>query len=121
MKTILLADDDPLLIDAYSKKMLAAGFKVKIAQTGGEALTRLGEEKFDLLLLDIVMPEISGWDIMRKIQGNNNLKDLKIIITSNLGLRSDVERGLKMGAAKYLVKAHYTPSQIIQEIQKVLG
>lgn len=121
MKTILLADDDPLLTDIYTKKLQLAGFEVGVAQSGDEIIKKLREEKFDLLLLDIVLPELSGWDILSKIREDEKLKELKIIIISNLGQKSDIEKGMKMGAVKYLVKAHYTPSQVVKEIQKILG
>jgi len=124
MKTILLADDDPLLIEVYSNKLKTAGFKLEIAQTGEETLRKLKEEKFDLLLLDIVLPGISGWDILEKIKAqretSKNLKDLKIVIISNLGQKSEVEKGLELGAVRYLIKAHYTPSEVVEEIKKIL-
>ncbi|MBU4298878.1 response regulator, partial [Patescibacteria group bacterium] len=53
--------------------------------------------------------------------GSKNLEDLKIVIISNLGQRSEVEKGLKLGAVKYLVKSHYTPSQIVEEVKQILG
>ncbi|MBU4480878.1 response regulator [Patescibacteria group bacterium] len=125
MKKILLADDDPLLIQVYSNKLKSAGYEVEAAQSGEEILRRLLERKFDLVLLDIVLPEISGWEVLEKIKerrvGSKNLEDLKIVIISNLGQRSEVEKGLKLGAVKYLVKSHYTPSQIVEEVKQILG
>ncbi len=125
MKTILLADDDSLLIKVYSNKLKSAGYEVESAQSGEEILRKLRERKFDLVLLDIVLPEISGWEILEKIKEqkskSKNLEDLKIIIISNLGQRSEVEKGLKLGAAKYLVKSYYTPSEIVEEVKQILG
>lgn len=136
MKKILLADDDPLLIEIYSNKLKAAGFELEVVQTGEEILKKLEERKFDLLLLDIVLPGISGWEILEKIKEqralsrkqkfsrnlkSENLEDLKIVILSNLGQRSEVEKGFKLGALRYLVKAHYTPSEVVEEIKGILG
>jgi two-component system phosphate regulon response regulator PhoB/two-component system alkaline phosphatase synthesis response regulator PhoP len=125
MKTILLADDDPLLIEVYANKLKTAGFELEVVQTGEEILAKLKERKFDLLLLDIVLPEISGWDILGKIKEQSskskNLKDLKIIILSNLGQKSEVEKALKLGAVRYLIKTHYTPSEVVEEVKKILG
>lgn len=124
MKKILLADDDPLLIEIYSNKLKAAGFELEVAQTGEEILKKLRETRFDLVLLDIVLPGISGWDILEKIKEqrakSENLEDLKIVILSNLGQRSEVEKGFKLGALRYLVKAHYTPSEVVEEVKEVL-
>ena len=120
MKTILLTEDDPFLIDIYSKKLKEAGFEVKIARDGKECLIAIKEKKPDLLVLDIVLPQISGWEILNEIKKDPNLKDLKIIVLSNLGQKKEVEEGLRLGATKYLIKAHYTPSEVVKEIERVL-
>jgi len=120
MKSILLVEDDPFLIDIYRKKLEDTGFKVKVAETGEKALRSAQNEKPDLLILDIVLPQLEGWEILRRIKEKPELKSLKVIILSNLGQKEEVQKGLKMGAAKYLIKAHYTPSEIIEEIKKVL-
>lgn len=120
MKTILLVEDDPFLIDIYAKKLKEAGFKVEVAIDGEEALKKLKEKKPDLLLLDIVLPQIDGWEILQKIKKNKKLEDLKVVILSNLGQKEEIEKGLKLGAEKYLIKAHYTPSQVVEEVKKVL-
>lgn len=120
MKNILLAEDDLFLIDIYVSKLREAGFKVKLAKDGEEALKKLREEKFNLLLLDIVLPKISGWELLEKIKKIQKLKNLKIIILSNLCQKTEVEKGLELGATKYLIKAHYTPSEVVEEIKKIL-
>lgn len=121
MKTILLVEDDPFLIDIYSTKLKEAGFSVRVADDGKEALREVKKDTPDLLLLDIVLPSFNGWEILRKIEKDDKLKVLKIVILSNLGEKEEIEKGLKLGAAKYLVKAHYTPSEIVEEIKKILN
>ena len=120
MKRILLVEDDPFLVDIYSTKLKEAGFSVQVAFDGKEALKKIKEDLPDLLLLDIVLPDFNGWEILRKIERDNELKALKIVILSNLGEKEEIEKGLKLGAAKYLVKAHYTPSEVIEEVKKIL-
>lgn len=120
MKKILLVEDDPFLSDIYTTKIKEAGFEIEVIVDGEEVLSRIKEKKPDLLLLDIVLPHLDGWEIARQIKESNDLKDLKIIILSNLGQKSEVEKGLGLGAVKYLIKAHYTPSEIVEEIKKVL-
>ena len=126
MKSILLVEDDPFLIDIYTTKFKEEGFSVEVANDGEEGLRKLGEgegeneEKFDLLVLDIVLPHVDGWEILKKIKSNEKLKNLKIVILSNLGQKGEVEKGIKLGATKYLIKAHYTPSQVVDEIKEVL-
>lgn len=120
MKNILLVEDDPFLIDIYSTKLRESDFAVEVASDGEKALAKLAEKKFDLAILDIVLPQMDGWEILEKIQSLKLKNDLKIIILSNLGQRSEVEKGLKLGATKYLIKAHYTPSEVVEEIKKII-
>lgn len=121
-KKILLIEDDPFLIDIYTTKFKKVGFSIETAIDGEEGLRKLKEGKFEFLLLDIVLPQIDGWEVLKKIKNekskNKNLKNLKIIILSNLGQKEEIEKGLKLGATKYLIKAHFTPSQVAEEIKK---
>jgi len=120
MKTILLIEDDPFLIEIYSTKLKEAGFSVITANDGDEGLKKMKKETPELLLLDIVLPNLNGWEILRDIKNNDKLSNLKIVILSNLGEKEEVEKGLKLGAIRYLVKAHYTPSEVVAEIKKIL-
>lgn len=138
MTSILLVEDDPFLIDIYTTKLKESGFAVEVASGGEVALKKVQEGKFDLMILDIVLPQFDGWEVLTKIQNekiknqlrrkvgaptetSENLNDLKIIILSNLGQKEEVEKGLKLGADKYLIKAHYTPSEVVAEIKKLLS
>ena len=125
MKQILLVEDDPFLIDIYATKFKEEGFSVEVANDGEEGLRKLregegNEEKFDLLVLDIVLPHVDGWEILKEIKASEKLKNLKIVILSNLGQKGEVEKGVKLGATKYLIKAHYTPSEVVAEIKQLL-
>lgn len=123
-KKVLLVEDDPFLIDIYTTKLKEEGFLVEIAINGKECLKRLKEEKFDLLLLDIVLPEVDGWEILERIKKEREVEktkdDLKILVLSNLGQKEEIEKGLRLGVDKYLIKAHYTPSEVIKEIREIL-
>lgn len=120
MKNILLIEDDPFLIDIYITKLKEAGFGVEVAKDGQTALKLLKRKKYDLLILDIVLPHIDGWEILERIKKQKELKDLLIVILSNLGQKQEVKKGLDLGATKYLIKAHYKPSEIIEEIKEIL-
>jgi DNA-binding response OmpR family regulator len=119
-KSILLVEDDPFLIDIYTTKLKESGFAVETADSGEEVLNKTKEKKFDLVILDIVLPQVDGWEIIGKIKSDPESKDLKVIILSNLGQKEEVEKGMKLGAEKYLIKAHYTPSQVVEEIKKII-
>lgn len=120
MRNILLVEDDPFLIDIYTTKLKEEGYSVDIAEDGETALSKIKEKDFDLMLLDIVLPNFNGWEILRKINLDEKLKGLKVVVLSNLGEKDEIEKGVKLGAAAYLVKAHYTPSEVVEEVKKIL-
>ena len=118
--TILLIEDDPLLIDIYSTKLKESGFEVTVAEDGEKGLKSLEGAMPNLVLLDIVLPKQNGWEVLSKIRQNDRFKDLKVVLLSNLGQKEEIEKGLSLGADRYLIKAHFTPTQVVQEIQKLL-
>ncbi|MDD5750153.1 MAG: response regulator transcription factor [Candidatus Pacebacteria bacterium] len=119
-KNILLVEDDPFLADIYTKKLQQAGFDVTVADNGEQALKDADNVAFDLVLLDIVMPYIDGWEILKRIKSPKAKNHPKVIIFSNLGQSSEVKKGLDLGADKYLIKANFTPSEVVEEIKKVI-
>ncbi len=120
MRKILLVEDDPFLIDIYTAKFKEAGFDIQVVTDGQESLRKIKEKLPDLVLLDIVLPHINGWEILRKIRQEDKLKNLKVIILSNLGQKEEVEKGISLGATKYLIKAHYKPNEVVEQIKKIL-
>lgn len=121
MKKILLAEDDPFIVDIYTTKLKQVGLEVEVVQEGDEVLKKARETKPDLLLLDIVLPRMNGWEILRAIRQSEDLKDLPVVILSNLYQKEEVEKGLKFGALKYMIKAHFTPSEVAEEVKKILA
>ncbi|MBU0546832.1 response regulator [Patescibacteria group bacterium] len=119
-KNILLVEDDPFIIDIYSTKLKEAGFDVQSSTDGEDALKKIKDGNPDLILLDIVLPKLTGLECLKQIKSFPQFKDIPIIILSNLGQKYEVEKGLQMGANKYLIKAHYTPSEIIKEIKQII-
>ena len=121
MNSILLIEDDPFLVDIYTTKLKEAGFEVDVAGNGEVGLKNLEEKRPDLVLLDIVLPHFDGWEVLKKIKETDALKGIPVVVLSNLGQDTEVQKGLDLGAAKYLVKAHYTPSEVAQEVSKILN
>ncbi len=120
-KSILIIDDDKFLLDMYSIKFRELGFDVEVAFGAVEALEKIrGGILPDAVLLDVIMPEIDGFDFLRTIKKENLLKDSKIIILSNVSQKENVEKGLNLGAHEYIVKAYFTPSEIVKKIDKIL-
>jgi DNA-binding response OmpR family regulator len=124
MKKILLVEDDPFLIEIYQKKLKDSGFEVEVAENGEKALEILKDKNFDLMILDIVLPKIDGWKVLEEIREmkkeKNDLEKMKIVIWSNLGEKEDIKKGLSLGATSYLIKANFTPSEVVKEIEKIL-
>ncbi len=120
MNSILLIEDDPFLIDIYVTQLKEAGFKVEVASDGELALVKIKETIPDLLVLDIILPKVDGWELLKTIRQDPKLKKLKVVILSNLGQKEEVEKGFELGAIKYFIKAEYTPSEVVEEIKKIL-
>ena len=120
MKKILLVEDDPFLLDIYKTKFQEEGFSVQVAEDGEKALKMVGEDMPDILLLDIVLPSMDGFEFLKEIKSNDKLKNIRIVLLSNLGQKNEVEKGVALGADKYLIKAHYTPSEVVKEVKKIL-
>ncbi len=120
MKKILLVEDDPLIIDIYTTKLKESGFQTETASDGEMALKKLKEENFDLLILDMVLPRLTGFELLKKIREDKGFKELKVLILSNLGQEADINLAKKLGVSKYLIKANFIPSEVVEEIKKIL-
>ena len=119
-QTILLIEDDPLLIDIYSTKFKESGFEVQVADSGEKALSLLFKVSPSLIVMDIVLTQTDGWELLAVAQKQENLKNTKIIVLSNLGQKEEIEKGISLGADRYLIKAHFTPSQVVDEVRELL-
>lgn len=117
----MLVEDDPLLIDIYSTKFKEEGFEVSVVDRGDAAATHIAREKPDLVILDIVLPQKDGWDILKAVKSNEKTKNIKVVILSNLGQKEEIEKGMALGASGYLIKAHHTPSEVVKKIKNILA
>lgn len=122
-KTILIVEDDQFLRDLLAKKLIDEGFEVETAIDGQEGLEKIRQVKPSLILLDIMLPTIDGFEIMRQIkQGNDKtVMNIPVVMLTNLGQESDIQKGKELGAVDYLVKANFTTDEIIQKVRNVLG
>mgnify|MGYP001573916814 FL=1 len=75
----------------------------------------------DVVLLDILLPKLDGFTVLEQLKADSTVKDIPVILLTNLGQKDDVEKGLQMGAADYLIKAHFKPSETVAKVRKVLG
>ncbi len=119
-KTILIIEDDKFLRELIVQKLIKEGYDTSEAVDGEEGIKKIKEEKPDLVLLDLILPGIDGFEVLARMREESTLSSIPVIILSNLGQKEDVEKGLKMGAVDYLIKAHFTPGEIIEKIKNVL-
>jgi len=119
-KKILIVEDDKFLRELIGQKLSKESFDILEAMDGEEGLKSAKEDKPDLILLDLILPGIDGFEVLAKIKEDASAAAIPIIILSNLGQKDDIERGLKLGAVDYLIKAHFTPGEIIEKIKGIL-
>ncbi len=120
-KKILLVEDDKFLSEMYVTKLTESGFETEVASDGPEALVKIEERKPDLILLDIVLPKMDGFEFLRLLKKNESLNAIHVIILSNLGQKEEVEKGLGLGADDYIIKAHFTPTEVVAKVKKILN
>jgi len=119
---VMIIDDDKFLLDMYSLKFSEAGFDVTACEGPEVALTKAKEGfKPDIALVDIIMPGMDGFTLIETIKKENLLNGATIIVLSNLGQKEDIERGLAVGAAGYIVKASATPSEVMNRVKEIVG
>ena len=117
-KTILVIEDDKFLRELLVRKIVSEEFSVLEAETGEEGIEKIKNEKPDLVLLDIILPGIDGIEVLRKAKEDKDTKSIPIMILSNLAGPEEIERGIKMGAVDYLIKAHLTPREIVEKAKE---
>lgn len=121
-RKILIVDDDNFLLDMYALKFSQSNFEVHTAPSAKEALDKLtGGLHPDLILLDIIMPEMDGFEMLEKINKDNISPDSIKIILSNKSEQQDIDRGNALGVSGYIVKANSTPKEVIEQVTAILA
>ena len=119
-KNILLIEDEEMLASMYETKFTNEGYEIHKALDGESGLKLAAEHQPDLILLDIIMPKLDGFSVLKKIKEDPKLKNVPVVLLTNLGQDEDIEKGNKLGAAGYLVKANLTPGEVIEKIKQYL-
>lgn len=119
-KTILLVDDDLTLLEMYEDRLKAEGYTIVQAKNGEEALSKVREVKPSLVILDIMMPKVNGFDVLKNLRADQEFKDIPIIMLTALIQDVDRAQGKKLGATDYIVKSETMPGEVIAKIKKAL-
>lgn len=117
---VLLVEDDKMIIDMYTLKFTQEGYNVIQAENGKDGLALAKKEVPDIILLDIILPKMDGFTVLKKLKEDKNLADIPVVLLTNLGQDGDVKKGLELGANDYLIKANFTPSQVVDKVKSVL-
>ena len=122
MNKVLLVEDDPFLSSLLKNRLQKEGLEVNLAKDGEEALNSLKSAKPDLILLDLILPKKSGFEVMEEIRNDPQMQsqEVPIIIISNLGQPEDISRGEELGAIEYFVKAKTSIDELVQKIKDFL-
>jgi len=114
--SILIAEDDEFIRDIYNRIFSMNGYDVILATNGMEALEKMEDVTPDLILLDIMMPYQNGKEVFKKIKQNDRLKNVPVVFLTNVSAQDDLEQELLDQADKYLIKAHFTPKEVLEEV-----
>jgi two-component system chemotaxis sensor kinase CheA len=120
-KNILVVDDSVTTRILERNILRAAGYNVTVATDGLDALTKLLSEKFDLVLSDIEMPEINGFELTERLRTDNRFKNIPIVLVTSLVSEADRRKGLDLGANAYITKGGFNQEELINTIRKLLG
>ena len=116
-KLVLAVEDDAFLASIHKNKMAKEGFEIFVAGNGREALEFLKTRKPDIILLDLIMPVMDGFETLKEIKANPETKDLKVVVLSNLSQEEDKQRVMDMGALDYVVKANVSFREIVEKVK----
>lgn len=118
---ILITDDDEFLLDMYSLKFRTAGYQVEVAKSGEAALEKIRAGlEVDAVLLDVVMPGADGFETMKIIKKEKLLPKAVFVFLTNLGQKEEVEKGMRLGADDYIIKAYFTPTEAMKKVEEAL-
>lgn len=120
MAKVLIVEDDVFMARMYLKIFTHDNFEVEIASNGEEGISKAKNNKPDIILLDIMMPKMNGFQMLEAIMADEQLKNVPVVMLTNLAGDQDIEEARKKGAADYIVKSNYTPRQIIDMVKRII-
>lgn len=121
MQRVLIAEDDLMISEIYQKKFTDNGYVALTAFSGDQVLEIVKREKVDIILLDLLIPKLDGFAVIENLRNGKYDPEIKIIVSSNLSQREDCERVMALGANGFILKSQYTPSEMIKEVERLIG
>ena len=120
-KKILIIEDEKIISDLLERKLTGEGYNVVITTNGIDGLIKMREDRPDLVLLDIIMPKMGGFEVMEEMNKDKTLKDIPVIVVSNSGQPVEIDRIKKMGAKDWLIKTEFDPQEVLEKVKKQIG
>ncbi len=121
MKKVLIVEDEELIMDLLKKKLIQEGYEVSVAYDGEQGMEKLRSVKPDILLLDIVMPKKSGYEVMEEMSKDPELNKIPIIVISNSGQPVELDKAKNLGAKDWLVKTEFDPKEVVEKVRRLIG
>jgi two-component system, chemotaxis family, response regulator WspR len=118
-KKILIVEDDNFVAEVYLAKLSEMKYEPILAQNGEEGLAALRKNKIDMILLDILMPVMSGMEMLEEIKKNKEWENIPVILLTNVGEKESIQKVREMGVKNYLIKSHFTPAEVVEKIESV--
>jgi DNA-binding response OmpR family regulator len=118
---VLIVEDDRYISKMYEFKLQLDGMEVEVAENGRIGVEKIKEFKPNIMLLDILMPEMDGFEVLKIVKGDPETKDIPVLILSNLGQEDHIQKGMQLGAVGFIVKSQYTPAKVVEKIKEVLA
>lgn len=118
MKKILIVEDEEIILDLLQRKLLKEGYEISVARDGDEGLKVMKKTRPDLVLLDIIMPKMSGFEVMEEMAKDKKLKDIPVIVISNSGQPVEIDKAQKLGAKDWLIKTEFDPQEVVGKVKK---
>jgi len=121
MAKILIIEDDPLIVKIYTTRLTADGYEVASAENGEDGLKLAEQSPPNLVVLDIMMPRMDGFAVLEKLRANPQMKQIPIIVYSNLAQEEEIKRAKETGATEFIIKANVTPTEMVAKIKQYLS
>lgn len=118
--SVLIVEDEKMLADMYATKFSMEGFTAAQANDGQAGFDAATANPPDIILLDIIMPKLDGFTVLKQLRAQEQTKNVPIILLTNLGQDEDIKKGKELGATDYFVKANHTPAEVVNKVKEVL-
>lgn len=118
---VLVVEDEPFMMKIYKLKLKKAGFEVETAIDGQEALEKAQQGQFHIILLDLILPKVDGFQVLEQLKQNPQTAQIPVIVTTNLCQESDIQNAKKLGAADYLVKSNVSINELVQKVSQAVN